>query len=113
MLAHGVTEDYPRGRQRMAWVCRQWSALVLSVIAAGAAALSLTWVYLVPIYQSPDEPVHLDYALCLLEHGGLFRASDVSAIRTNRDYNFYLLHPYSHYLLDRCECATVTYNDQA
>jgi hypothetical protein len=97
----------------MAWFYKQWSALVLGAIIAGAAGLSLTWVYLVPIYQSPDEPVHLDYALCLLEHRALFRASDVSAIRTNRDYDFYLLHPYTQYLLDRCECATVTYNDQA
>jgi hypothetical protein len=97
----------------MIWARRSWAWLALAGIVLGACLISLKWVFLVPVYQSPDEPVHLDYALCLMEHGKLFRASDVSAIRTDRQFNFYLLHPYTHYLMDRCECASITFNDAA
>jgi hypothetical protein len=54
-----------------------WAALILFAIIAGSTGLSLYWAFLVPIYQSPDEPVHLDYALSLNEHRGLFRAETV------------------------------------
>ena len=97
----------------MVWARRYWAWVALAGIVLGSGLISLKWVFLVPVYQAPDEPVHLDYALCLMEHGTLFRASDVSAIRIERQFNFYLLHPYTHFLMDRCECASITFNDAA
>lgn len=104
-----------------AWLRRHWEGCALAGVIAASAAVSLAWVFLVPIYQSPDEPVHLDYALCLYEHGGLFRANDVAAAQRvmeaprfrGRPYIFYLLHPYSLYLADRTELATVHFNAAA
>lgn len=104
-----------------AWLRRHWEAWTLAGGVAASAAVSLVWVFLVPIYQGPDEPVHLDYALCLYENGGLFRANDVAVARRIMEapryrgypYIFYLLHPYSLYLVDRTELATVHFNAAA
>jgi 4-amino-4-deoxy-L-arabinose transferase-like glycosyltransferase len=40
-------------------------AISLAAIILGAAGLAAYWVFLVPIYQAPDEPAHLDYAFNL------------------------------------------------
>ena len=37
---------------------RHGAATGLAAIVIGSAALSLLWVFLVPIYQSPDEDAH-------------------------------------------------------
>ena len=39
------------------------SLLILAAIVVSAASLSMYWVFLVPIFESPDEQTHLDYAL--------------------------------------------------
>jgi hypothetical protein len=101
---------------------RSWSArLVLAAIIAMSAGLSIRWTFIVPIYQAPDEPVHFDYALCLYEHGGLFKANDAAVARQAmqqarfRDYPFiyYLVHPYSLYLCERTEQGTISFNGSA
>ncbi len=43
----------------------------------GATALALIWVFLVPINQLPDEPVHFDHALALNKTRSLFRPAYV------------------------------------
>jgi 4-amino-4-deoxy-L-arabinose transferase-like glycosyltransferase len=45
--------------------------LILAAIVVGASALSLYWAFLVPIYQAPDEPQHLDYVLSIYGAHGL------------------------------------------
>jgi 4-amino-4-deoxy-L-arabinose transferase-like glycosyltransferase len=45
-------------------------------ITAGAGALSLYWVFLVPIFEAADEPAHLDYALTIYNTGGLLNVRD-------------------------------------
>ena len=69
---------------------------VLALIVLGAAGLSLRWVFLVPIFQAPDEYGHLDYGLCLYEHG-LFRAKDIPAAAPVN----YVVHPLTEYLCSR------------
>jgi len=54
---------------------RYWPMAILGTIVVGAMALAAVWVFLVPIDQAPDEPGHWDYALCLWEHGGIYRVS--------------------------------------
>jgi 4-amino-4-deoxy-L-arabinose transferase-like glycosyltransferase len=52
-----------QGRRGAAnWIRANSAALILALIIGGAASLSLYWVFLVPMFQSPDEPTHLDYA---------------------------------------------------
>jgi hypothetical protein len=101
---------------------RLWcDRLILAAIIAMSAGLSIRWTFLVPIDQAPDEPVHLDYALCLYEHGTLFRANDVVIARgvmqqaRYRDipWIYYLVHPYSLYLWERTEQGTICFNGSA
>jgi hypothetical protein len=90
----------------------------VAAIVLGAVGLSLRWVFLVPIYQSPDEPQHLDYALCLLEHGGLYQARDLSAVERDPalvnpygvPYLCYFLHSHTRYLADRSEHFAICQN---
>jgi hypothetical protein len=95
-----------------------WPGLALGAIVAGAVALSTAWVFRVPIYQAPDEPQHLDYALCLNARGRLFRANNLAAVLADPahanyyglSYPCYFLHPDTYYLLDRSECAGIIFN---
>src|SRR5262249_2781631 len=81
----------------------------------------IRWTFLVPIYQAPDEPAHFDYALCLYEHGRLFRANDVAVARQQmRDsryqgfpFIYYLVHPWSVFLCERTEQGTISFNRSA
>jgi len=66
---------------------------VLAGIVCGACLLALRWVFLVPVYQAPDEPSHLDYALTIYSHG-------LVNLRDRDTYNYYgYAHPYSQYLM--------------
>lgn len=67
------------------------AAAALVLIVTGAAALALHWVFLVPIYQSPDEVVVFDYMLSLEQRGWLY---------TVRDGPDGLGHPWTQYLAD-------------
>jgi len=73
---------------------RRWGiVLALIVVVALASAQSLRWVFLVPIYQSPDEPAHLDYALAIWAHGGPFLVQETTAGALPPT-----VHPYTSYL---------------
>lgn len=69
----------------------------LVLIIGVAAVVALQWVYRVPIFQSPDEPAHYDYALCLYQTGKLLRAP---ALGPNENPGA-LRHPYTDYLAAR------------
>jgi hypothetical protein len=71
---------------------RLWPKIVLPAIVIGAAALSLYWVFLVPIFESPDEHEQLDYAFNIYSAGRLITVRD--AFRpdgdSHHDYTLYL-----------------------
>jgi len=53
-----------------------WSSAALAVTVLGACLVALYWVFLVPIYQSPDEIVLIDYIFSVHQAGHLFTARD-------------------------------------
>jgi hypothetical protein len=57
-------------------------------------ALALYWVWLVPIFMSPDEFDHFDYALCLNERRGLLPADADAHI------SYGWRHPYTFHLIE-------------
>jgi hypothetical protein len=71
---------------------------ILSAIVLGALSLATVWVFLVPIDQAPDEPGHWDYALCLWEHGGVYRASVTRDRQKPGPIAVYLVHPEGRHL---------------
>jgi len=75
----------------------RWNAWLLTVIILLSTGLALRWVFLVPIYQAPDEPEHLDYALCIKHHGGLFWSSQSTLPDPGTPF---FEHPYTVYLRD-------------
>lgn len=74
-----------------------WATAALLILLAAVAAVCVHWVFLVPIFQSPDEDQHLDYALALRQHGGLF------TLRDRPDCHLELVHPYTRYLVERTQ----------
>jgi hypothetical protein len=79
----------------LSWFYRHAVRLGLVAVIASAALLAVVWVFLVPIYQAPDEPMHLDYALALREHGGLFWKHHTSWKELPGS-----VHPYTVYLME-------------
>lgn len=78
--------------------------LGLALVVLGSAALAVVWVFLVPIYQAPDEPMNLDYALAIYEHGGLFHPT-----RSSYEELPGHVHPYTHYLMQRTEFGRIVF----
>jgi MFS family permease len=94
-----------------------WAMAGLVAVVLGAAGLALVWVFRVPVFQSPDEPLHFDYALAVYEHGGWFRAVDYPPpANHNRYENVYThdyVHPYTNFLLDFTSAGTIAFNPAA
>jgi len=55
---------------------RQFERVALTGVICAAVALALFWVFLVPIFQSPDEGTHYDYATALATAHHPLRASE-------------------------------------
>jgi hypothetical protein len=97
------------------WLRPHSRKIALAAIVVASTFQSVRWGFLVPIYQAPDEPVHLDYALCLYENRGLFRPTgqfqptDVKVARHPER----LVHPYSLYLRERTQTASIRFNPSA
>jgi hypothetical protein len=86
------------------WI-KSWTLWILLAIVAASAAQAVWWVFLVPIYQSPDEPAHLDYALALHAHRGLLLARHAKFTQLPTD-----AHSYTPYLRERAAQGQVTFN---
>jgi 4-amino-4-deoxy-L-arabinose transferase-like glycosyltransferase len=82
---------------------QRWPRFALFALLVAVAALALRWVFLVPIFQAPDEPAHFDYALAIHENGGLFRVSG------DLDNPARLVHPDSLFLLDRTAADSIAF----
>jgi hypothetical protein len=83
--------------------------VALAAIVGGATVLALLWVFLVPINQSPDEPVHFDYAISLNETRSLFRPEYVPPELTRN----YLVHPYTIHLATAAQTGEVALHPDA
>jgi hypothetical protein len=84
------------------------AALGLAAIVAAACGVSLIWVFTVPIYQSPDEPAHLDYALTIYSHGCPFLAQNTSFDRLPP-----VVHPFTAYLQRRTAAFEISFSPGA
>jgi Predicted membrane protein (DUF2142) len=80
----------------LAWWSRHAWRFVLSLVVAGACLLATYWVFLVPIFEQPDEPQHLDYALSIYSAGGLLNARDRPTLHTGESD---VAHPDLQYLI--------------
>lgn len=76
----------------------------LPVILAVSVVLALYWVFLVPIFQAPDEPAHFDYALAINAQRGLLRSH--GGIYTEMPG---YVHPYTFYLLERTKSPSIQF----
>ncbi|HKI30987.1 MAG TPA: DUF2142 domain-containing protein [Gemmataceae bacterium] len=83
-----------------------WHALALVAVVVGASALAVRWVFFVPIFQSPDEPEHFDYALCLNESRGLIHAE---ASPPDEPLAWHV-HPYTSHLGERTALRKVAFH---
>ena len=88
--------------------CRLAAALGLAGIVAAACGVSLIWVFVVPIYQSPDESAHFDYALAIYAHGRPFLAQHTSFERLPET-----AHPYTAYLEKRTRALEISFSPGA
>ncbi len=81
-----------------------WATVILLALMAAGAGVCLRWVFLVPIFQSPDEDQHFDYALAIYQTGGLFRLHDQPDCRLGN------VHPYTCYLVERTHTRTLPFH---
>ena len=72
--------------------------VVVASIIFCSMLLASYWVFLIPIFQSPDEECHADYIFTLYSRKKLFQATEAPLV--------VLSHPYMRYLVERT-------NDQA
>src|SRR5438105_480393 len=86
---------------------RRWQRLGLATVIVATTGLALVWVFLVPIFQSPDELHHFDYALAINAHRGLFQAR-------NAKYTDFknLIHPYTYHLVERAHTNRVAFHPE-
>jgi len=80
----------------------QLERLIAAAIVAVGLALALAWVFRMPLFQSPDENAHADYAFALFTTRALIVARDA---RPATD-----LHPTVRYLEDASGFRTIRYN---
>lgn len=85
-----------------------WLMLLLGAVIAASAAQAVWWVFLVPIYESPDEPAHLDYALGIHANKGLLIARHTTFKDLPVD-----AHPYTPYLRKRSGVDQIAFNSHA
>jgi hypothetical protein len=78
------------------WIKANSARLLLASIIVGAASLSLYWVFLVPVFQAPDENGHLDYAFNIYSAGRLINVREPrhwwNAAPPNYPWHFYTLY---------------------
>jgi hypothetical protein len=51
--------------------------MTLAIVIVLALAITVKWVYTVPIFQNPDEPIHTDYAFALMDVGHPMQVSPI------------------------------------
>lgn len=101
----------------MLTLSRRGSIAVLASIVALGAAMSVRWVFLVPIFQNPDEPQHFDYAISVRDHGGPFRLGNAPRDAEGRFLNrygehflCYWVHPFTDYLIGRSDFERIKFH---
>jgi len=82
---------------------KHWRFFLPALIISGAVLLASYWVFLVPIFQEPDEDYHADYVFSLYSRGGLIRGKDGPIVACS--------HPYIAYLLIALNARPIKYSD--
>jgi hypothetical protein len=82
------------------------------LIVGGAESLSLYRVFLVPVFQSPDEPAHLDYAFNIYSAGRLINAREPYH-RWNAAPPSKPWHVYTEYLMDNTNAKAMFFHFEA
>jgi 4-amino-4-deoxy-L-arabinose transferase-like glycosyltransferase len=85
---------------------RWWLAALAAVITC-SCGVALAWVFVTPIFQAPDEPQHLDYALSIYAAGGLIRAADRPSLPNGP---LQVAHAYPRYLIAGTDTARVIFH---
>jgi hypothetical protein len=80
----------------------QLERLIAAGIVALGLALALVWAFRVPLFQSPDENAHADYAFALFSTHAPIRARDATPATD--------VHPAVRYLEDHSGFRTMRYN---
>ncbi len=65
--------------------------IAVAIVILLAGGLSTIWVFLVPMFQAPDEPVHFDYAASIYSAGRLITLDDGTPD--------WIVSPYTKYLM--------------
>jgi 4-amino-4-deoxy-L-arabinose transferase-like glycosyltransferase len=90
----------------LVWIKSHRSMAILSIIVILSAGLASYWVMLVAIYESPDEQLHLDYALNIYSAGRL-----ITAREPLHNWNAAGgLHVYSEYLGEQSAVTTIAFH---
>src|SRR5215470_3311990 len=86
------------------WTKPKIATILLVLILLGSASVAVHRVFLAPIFQSPDEPAHLNYALNIYSAGRLY-----SAREPYRQWNTSPegRHVYTWYLITATRCYDV------
>jgi hypothetical protein len=73
---------------------------LIAVVILASSLLSLVWVFVVPIFQPPDEDVHFDYTISIYTANRLLLAKEKSIVPWRRAM-FPISHPYTWHLIVR------------
>src|ERR1700721_4210534 len=74
-------------------------AFIPACIIFCSMLLATYWVFLIPIFQAPDEDCHADYLFTLYSRQRLFRATEVPVVGCS--------HPYIRYLFETTNAQPV------
>lgn len=94
---------------------KSWAILLASIVAS-AASLSLYWMFLVPIYEAPDEQTHLDYALNIYSAGRLisvrepYHAWNFGPLPQHGEALGNVYHVYTSYLVQISDLDRIAFN---
>ena len=85
------------------------AAVILAVELTVSAAIATGWVAVVPIFQSPDENSHFDYAISIYSAGWLINARELPVTDSATPMG---VHPYTRLLEDRTAIDVVAHHSQ-
>jgi hypothetical protein len=79
------------------------SRVMVAAVVLASAAVALTWVFLVPILEAPDETVHFEYSTALYSAGGLVAPRDAARLTIPAGRSV----PYPKYIEDQSAVAVI------
>ena len=83
--------------------------MILAVELTVSGAIAIGWVAVVPIFQSPDENIHFDYAISIYSAGRLINARELPVTDAATPMG---VNPYTRLLEDRTAIDVVAHHSQ-